>query len=287
MSDQDTVASGVPQPPFIMADYHKKALITLLHSFHNNRTSLTYSQLSLRLEVGEKTKAWQCVAWKDLRSNGYIVNSLKDKKKWELSEDKGVPLASTLVSAEELADYQVPDTTEKLHEQIKKRLMKLPKGGKAGVKILELMVSPDYIPLNRNDMASKFGTLADSHSFFYGLKALKDWGYVVFCDATEVADLKRRFPAETGTMDTNEKDESDPVMKESDKADDETKNPVKKESDKAEGETKKRKMKEEDEGLESEDTETKPPKKKQYKSKKKRTGGVPLKLAETVFVKLA
>jgi hypothetical protein len=250
MSNEDMGATGVPEPPFTMADYHKKALITLLHAFHNNRQSLTYPELSRRLDVNEKTKAWQCVAWKDLRSNDYIVSSSKDKKQWELSEDKGVALASTLVSPEEMAEYQVPDTAEKLHEQIKKRLMKLTKGGKMGVKIFDLMLSDDYIPLGRNDLAAKFGTLADSHAFFYGLKSLKDWGYAVFCDEAEIADLKRRSPAAASTTDSDEEEEEEELVPE-------------------------------------EETETKPPKKKQRKSKKKRSGGKPLKLSETTFLKSA
>eukprot|EP00977_Amphora_coffeiformis_P011348 scaffold2737_cov156-Amphora_coffeaeformis.AAC.5 len=266
-------AASVPEPPFTMGNYHKKALITLLYSFHNNRQSISYSELSRRLEVGEKTKSWQCGAFKDLRDNGYLVGQLKAL---ELHEDKGVALASTLVSAEELAEYQVPDTTEKLHEQIKKRLMKIPKGGKMGVKILDLMLSPEYIPLNRNDMAAKFDTLADSHSFFYGLKALKEWGYVVFCDKAEAADLKNRFPDASSTIMGTIKQE-EPVL-------------VKKESNEIDGETKKRKAEEDEEifnAQEETETKTPPPKKKLYKSKKKRKGGMPLKLSETVFIKLA
>ena len=295
-------ATDVPKPPFPMGKYHKNALIALLHSFHNNRQSISYEELSRRLEVGVKTKSWQCGAYKDLRDNGYIAGSLKAL---ELTEDKGVALASTLVSAEDLAVYQVPDTTEKLHEQIKKRLMKLPKGGKMGVRILDLMLSPDYIPLNRNDMASKFNTLADSHGFFYGLKALKDWGYVVFCDKAEAADLKRRFPDAGNMTDKNETEDIVPLTTESNNCQgemekrtvEEDENPnnegggivfVKTESNTIEDETKKRKVENDDEEFfdaQEEETETEPLKKKQYKSKKKRTGGVPLKLSETVFIK--
>ena len=294
-------ATDVPKPPFPMGKYHKNALIALLHSFHNNRQSISYEELSRRLEVGVKTKSWQCGAYKDLRDNGYIAGSLKAL---ELTEDKGVALASTLVSAEDLAVYQVPDTTEKLHEQIKKRLMKLPKGGKMGVRILDLMLSLEYIPLNRNDMASRFNTLADSHAFFYGLKALKDWGYVVFCDKAETDELKRRFPDADITMDKNEKEDIVTLKTESNNMEgemekrtveeDENSNneeedivPAKTESSEIKEETKKRKVEDDDEEFfdAQEETETEPLKKKQYKSKKKRMGGVPLKLSETVFIK--
>lgn len=120
----------VPEPPFTMGKHHKKALVVLLHCFHNNRQSLGYLELSRRIDVGEKTKAWQCGAWRDLKNDGYIVPSTERNKEWELSEDLGVPLASTLVSAEELAEYVPPDTSAKLHEQIKKRLHKLPRGAR-------------------------------------------------------------------------------------------------------------------------------------------------------------
>ena len=53
----------VPQPPFELQKYHKAALLKLFRCYHGG-TELTYPELSREIGVGEKTKAWQCVAWK-------------------------------------------------------------------------------------------------------------------------------------------------------------------------------------------------------------------------------
>jgi len=124
------------------------------------------------------------------------------------------------------------------------------------------MAAPDYTPLNRNDMAAKFNTLADSHGFFYGLKALKDMGYVIFCSSEEIADLKASI-AETPKPETNVavvdevKTEAVVVGNEDDE--------------------KKRAL---DESGDSNEL----PKKKKYKSTKKREGGKPLKLSDVAFI---
>ena len=95
-SVENTNESIVAQTPsFQLGTYHKKALVVLLHCYYGNRQTLTYSELSQRLDVGEKTKAWQCEAWRDLKGNAYIVSSSADKKKYELSFPNGVQMAST------------------------------------------------------------------------------------------------------------------------------------------------------------------------------------------------
>eukprot|EP00977_Amphora_coffeiformis_P007629 scaffold1684_cov214-Amphora_coffeaeformis.AAC.13 len=194
----------------------------------------------------------------------------------------------------ELAEYVPPDTTAKLHEQIKKRLHKLPRGGKGGATmgaaILDRISSPDYIPVDRNVMAAKFGTLADSHGFFYALQALKQWGYVVFCDDAEIAELSRRFPVVPDeTHDKATKKEMETKQEVSIK-----KEVVVKQGDDASTNLKKRASMSDDENegeVEDEAAETMGPTKgkkkqkvEQSKRNKKRSGGKPLKLSETAAV---
>ena len=53
----------VPQPPFEMEKHHKAALKILFRCHHSGR-EITYQELSKDMGVGEKTKAWQCGAWR-------------------------------------------------------------------------------------------------------------------------------------------------------------------------------------------------------------------------------
>ena len=251
-SVENTNESIVAQTPsFQLGTYHKKALVVLLHCYYGNRQTLTYSELSQRLDVGEKTKAWQCEAWRDLKGNAYIVSSSADKKKYELSFPNGVQLASTLVSEEELADFQPAATNEKLHERIKARIARDGKAAKYGAKLFDLMAAPDYVPLNRNELAAKFNTLADSHGFFYALKWLKDQGYAEFCGPQEISALKKNECKSSVTTDKPEEVTSG----------------------------KKR-------GVTSNENvdEMNQPKAKKRTTTKKRTGGKPLKLSKKAYV---
>ena len=165
--------------PFKVTDYHKKALSKLLFCHHTGQT-LTYLELSDEIGAGPKTKAWQCGAWKDLKTQGLILpshDSTKGKMQLMLSE-KGVTVASTFASDEELADYKMPETNEEHHEKIKSKMMRQDKARKYGPKIFDLMVKEDYTPMNKHDLAAKFNTLADSHGFFYGLQTLKKMGLI-------------------------------------------------------------------------------------------------------------
>jgi hypothetical protein len=67
----------MPSVSFPIKELHKKALLKLLHSHHGGILHLTYSDLSLEIGVGEKTKAWQCGAWKHLKQGGFIVPGIK------------------------------------------------------------------------------------------------------------------------------------------------------------------------------------------------------------------
>lgn len=167
--------------PFQIKDLHKKALLVLLHRHHAN-IFLTYSQLSQEIGVGEKTKNWQCEAWKNLKKNEYIVSG-PEKRTFCLSP-RGVELASCFASDEELADFLPPVTNEALHEKIRKRLRKdKHKGNKhKGVEIFDKMLvlcaSPQGAPKTRLELAFEVGCNPDSHGFFYGFRALQRMGLV-------------------------------------------------------------------------------------------------------------
>lgn len=247
--------------PFEIKELHTKALLTLLHCHHNNRETLTYAELSTRIETGEKTKNWQLGAWKELKSNEYIVPSSSDKKSFELSA-KGVELASTLASDEELAEFKAPETTKELHNKIKAKLERNAKGKRYAARILDLMAAPDYTPLNRHEMAAKFNVVADSHGFTYGLKALREPGYVVHCTASEIAEIKAAAAAKP-------QPEMDVAVNQE-------------KAEEASGESVP--VDEKKRALDESGKSNEPPKKKKYKSTKKRSGGKPLKLSDKAFI---
>jgi hypothetical protein len=247
-------------PPFEIGELHEMALKELLRCHHNYRQTLTYPELSQSVGKGEKTKSWQCVAWKDLKSNDYIVESSSaDTKGFELSE-QGVRLASSLATEEELALYKVPETNEELHEKIKGKLAAVKKAALYGPRILDHMLAPDYTPITRHQLAAKFNVLADSHGFFYGLKALTGMGYVEFCASQEIAELKASVVA---TPDQ----ETDVTLSE-------------REIKETLGAKEKTRAREESD----ESNEPQKKKVKIYKSTKQRAGGKPLKLSDKAFV---
>jgi len=174
--------------PFDVNDLHKKALVKLFYCHHVGQV-LTYQELSAEIGMSEKTKRWQCEAWKDLKTNEYIVSASGGLKDLKLSE-KGMALAKTFLSDEELADYRMPATNEEHHAKIKSKLSRDPKAAKYGPKIFQLLLDTnDDPPMTRHELAGKFNCLADSHGFFYGLKALLGMGLV--CKVKGVSGAKR------------------------------------------------------------------------------------------------
>jgi hypothetical protein len=154
--------------PFEVGDLHIKALLTLFRC-HHNKIELDYKELSTEMGIGEKTKRWQCEAWKDLKTHEFIVPA-PTQGKLTLS-DKGVAFAETFLSEEELADYMDPLTNEEHHEKIKSRLMRHKKARKLGPQIFDfLLQTKGNTPMTKHEIAAHFNTLADSHSFFYGFQ---------------------------------------------------------------------------------------------------------------------
>jgi hypothetical protein len=162
--------------PFKLNKYHKRALSVLLFCHHNDNQSVTYNELSQAMDVGEKTKDWQCVAWKDLKTNNYIVPSPRKAGKsgettYTLSRG-GVELAATFATAKELADFRPALTNEEHHERIMSKLIRQhPKGKAYGSRIFDVLVATkDQLPMTKHELAAKLGTVADAHGFFYGFK---------------------------------------------------------------------------------------------------------------------
>ena len=149
-----------------MTDHKKNALLVLLRCHHNDGEEITYPDLSTAMGVGEKTKAWQCVAWKDLRSNNYVVSGSKPKT-WKLSEE-GLEVAMSLCSPEELKDYRKAVTNDEHHDKIKSKLDRHPKDkAKKGSEIFDYLIEKNR-PLTKDEVASHFDTCPDAHGFFYG-----------------------------------------------------------------------------------------------------------------------
>lgn len=182
VKDSKHSAPSATNLSFEVKPLHTKALLKLLHCHHNGQT-LTYSELSDEIGTGEKTKAWQCEAWKDLKSNSYIIPGPSDGKNkkttYKLSQ-QGVELAMTFASDEELADFKTPATNEEHHEKIRSKLMRngQKKGQKHGPKIFDLLLEDPDTPVTRLELASKLKTNPDSHGFFYGFQALQKMGLV-------------------------------------------------------------------------------------------------------------
>ena len=153
--------------PFEINDYHKKALVVLLRC-HFENIEISYLDLSSEMKAAEKTKAWQCVAWKELRSNEYVVHG-SEKKMWKLSDGKGVELAKTFADDEMLADFKTPLTNEEHHAKIKSKLSKVEKASKLGPKIFDYFIEQNR-PMTKDEVAAHFKTVPDAHHFFYGFQ---------------------------------------------------------------------------------------------------------------------
>ena len=173
----------VPKTSFEVKDLHKKALLTLLRCVHNEQ-SLTYPELSAELGIGEKTKRWQCEAWRDLKKAAFIIpaTGTSGETTYTLSPE-GVDLAKGHASEEELADYREPLSNEEHHEKIRSRLLRIDNKGKQfGVKIFDLLLEHTDTPMTRLEMAIKIpgkSSNPECHQFYYGFKNLDKLGMVV------------------------------------------------------------------------------------------------------------
>lgn len=198
------VKKMIPSLPFEIKPLHKKALLKLLHCHHNGIFP-TYPELSREMEVGEKTKAWQCEAWKHLKTNNFIVPGT-EKKTFCLSEE-GMVLASSFASDEELAEFMTPSSNEELHKKIRTKLIRdVDKGRKhKGKEIFDLLLEDNRASWTRLELASKLGTNPDAHSFFYGFNALKKMGLVEMVGNVTREELKRK--AESLTKKSNDNDD--------------------------------------------------------------------------------
>ena len=206
-----------PKVSFEIKPLHQQALLVLFRCNHNGQT-LTYAELSAEVGKGEKTKAWQCEAWKDLKSNGLIVPAA-EAKHFQLSS-QGIELAKSFVSEEELAEYMTPTTNEEYHEKIRNRLLRNENKGKLyGPKIFNLMLelSLSDTKVTRGQLASKLSTNPDAHGFFYGFKNLQKMGMIEEAGSLSKSEMNKQKikneedddAAETdGGNDNNESDKN-------------------------------------------------------------------------------
>jgi hypothetical protein len=179
----------VEPPPFDVGDLHTKALLRLLRAHHSDQ-SLTYAELSDEIGIGQKTKRWQCEAWKDLKSNDYLAGG--GKVPIALTA-KGLQLATSLADDDELEEYKKPMTNEEHHEKIRKKLERIEKARRYGPKIFDYMLDTHKSnPRTKHDIASHFDTLADSHGFFYGFQALRKMKLVAPVDGPAKSSGKRK-----------------------------------------------------------------------------------------------
>jgi len=178
--------------PFAIKDLHKKALLVLLHRHHSG-IFLTYSQLSQEIGIGEKTKRWQCEAWKHLKKHCYIVEG-PEKRTFGLSKE-GIELAECFATDEELDDFKPPVNNEQLHEKIRKQLLKQKHKGKKtkGVVIFDLLLEAGQVSKTRLELAWELDCNPDSHGFFYGFSALQKMGLVQVTGNLTKEELKRKF----------------------------------------------------------------------------------------------
>jgi len=182
---------AAPSVAFKVNDLHTKALLALFRCHHNDQ-ELTYSELSSEIGIGEKTKRWQCEAWKDLKGHGYIVQADNVKKTFKLS-DKGMEFSTTFVSDKELAELKAPLTNEEHHEKIRARLLRFPKGTKTGPEIFDVLLKHQDTPMTRLELVTKTpgkSSNPDSHGFYYGFKNLMAMGLVEEIGKVTVADMR-------------------------------------------------------------------------------------------------
>mmetsp|Transcript_23711 Transcript_23711/g.65897 ORF Transcript_23711/g.65897 Transcript_23711/m.65897 type:complete len:263 (-) Transcript_23711:134-922(-) len=206
--------------PFKVKDLHKKALLTLWRSSHNG-ICLTYPDLSNALGVGEKTKSWQCEAWKELKKNELIVSGQKAKT-WTLSEE-GTQLALSLASPEEIDEYKSPLTNEEHHKKIRSKLSKAlgpsakeKAGASMGPMIFDCLLEHTKTPMTRLEICSKLPGKGwpnpESSGFFYGFRNLDKMGLVCTdgeASNEEMLELHQAFSAKQREGKKRKKSEDD------------------------------------------------------------------------------
>ncbi len=214
-NNKATKPEWIQDLPFPIKSLHKKALLRLLQAHHAGST-MTYSDLSLAIGVGEKTKSWQCEAWKHLNKNDFIVlvaADTKTKKKTYGLSPQGIELAQCFCSPEELAEYRTPLSNEELHNKIRKQLTRDSKTGKhkhSGRKLFDFLLNAhdkkDAVGWTRLELAYQLGTTnPDSHGFFYGFAALQKMKLVRVQGTITRDELKRKHEMLQNVKKENEK----------------------------------------------------------------------------------
>ena len=146
----------------------------LLHIMVNHHmvgtTYLTFEQIFKDLGFKPKDKAIE-QAWKEVCANKLVEEAnVSDgaKKHFQLTPE-GIELAASEDYKYQLANP--PQTTEELHEQIKKS------ASKCGVQIFDLLLKNGS--MSTDELADECGVSKKGHNFVHGFKQHKTFGYVI------------------------------------------------------------------------------------------------------------
>jgi len=154
------------------------ALLSVMIVHHMAGTkSLAFEKLVSSLGYKPKNKTLE-QAWKDVRLQKLVEEAAGGKKKAYQLTQKGIDKIASEDYKHELANP--PKTTSELHERIKTNTV-----NKYGTEIFELLLGArnkgdaQSDSMSTQELATECGVNKDTHGFFYGLKQLKDNGYVV------------------------------------------------------------------------------------------------------------
>jgi len=155
------------------------ALLSAMIVHHMAGTkSLAFEKLVSDIGYKPKNKALE-QAWKDVRLQKLVEEAAGGKKKVYQLTQKGIDKIASEDYKHELANP--PKTTSELHERIKANAV-----NKYGTDIFELLLGArdkggdsQSGSMSTKELAAECGVNKDGHGFFYGLKQLKDNGYVV------------------------------------------------------------------------------------------------------------
>lgn len=169
--DEYQVQATKKQKRNVLPDREIAFLTKMMEHHMAGRDGVGYETLRLELNIGQRVKS-QLAAWKNLIDSGYIeVNSGREYK---LSQ-KGLDLAATPEYKEYIKDLNIVSATNDDHQaRIKKHLN--PKHKKRATQIFDFLVQ--YGSLTALELAALVGTKRGSHAFSYGLKELKEKGYI-------------------------------------------------------------------------------------------------------------
>ncbi|OEU08389.1 hypothetical protein FRACYDRAFT_250182 [Fragilariopsis cylindrus CCMP1102] len=149
----------------------QNALLKIMVNHHMvGTTYLTFEQIFKDLGFKPKDKAIE-QAWKEVCAKKLVeeANVSDSAKKYFQLTPEGIDLAASEDYRYQLANP--PQTTEELHEQIKKS------ASKCGVQIFDLLLKNGS--MSTDELADECGVSKKGHNFVHGFKQHKTFGYVI------------------------------------------------------------------------------------------------------------